>query len=150
MSEIVCRPPAAADWEPWSRLFQGYMAFYKTDPNAEVTARVWDWLLDPANAVEGLVAERDGRVVGLAHFHAMPRTLGGQEIGYLSDLFTDPDCRGQGIGRALIDACLAIGRDRGWPALRWFTQEFNYPGRQLYDRYAPRSDFIVYMVKTGA
>jgi len=150
MSAVTCRPPEAADEARWSELFRGYMEFYNVPPDAAVTQRVWTWLFDPAHEVEGLVAELDGRVVGLAHYQPMARTLGGNEIGYLSDLFTDPACRGQGVGRALIDACLEVARQRGWPTLRWFTQEYNYAGRRLYDTYAPKSDFIVYMVKVDS
>ena len=117
MSEIVCRPPVESDRAAWAELFHGYMAFDKVEPDDDVATRVWGWLMEPEHEVEGLVAEQDGKVVGLAHYHVMPRTLGGHEIGYLSDLFTDPACRCRGIGPALIDACLAVGRDRVWPAL---------------------------------
>ncbi len=147
MSQILCRPPVAADKARWAELFCGYMAFYQVPPDAAVVDRVWGWLFDPAHEVDGLVAELDGRVVGLAHYQPMARSLGANEVGYLSDLFTDPALRGQGIGRALIDATLEVCRQRGWPLLRWLTQEDNYAGRRLYDTYAPRSDFIVYMVK---
>lgn len=148
MTAVTCRPPVDTDKERWAELFRGYMDFYHVPSDDEVVERVWRWLFDPTHEVNGLVAEFDGRVVGLAHYQPMARTLGGNEVGYLSDLFTDPDCRGQGVGRALIDACLDVARQRGWPVLRWFTQEYNYAGRRLYDTYAPKSDFIVYMVKT--
>jgi GNAT superfamily N-acetyltransferase len=147
MSDVTCRPPVEADKDRWAELFRGYMEFYKVPPDEAVVEKVWGWLFDPDHEVKGLVAELDGRVVGLAHYQPMARTLGGNEVGYLSDLFTDPAVRGQGIGRALIDACLEVCRDKGWPVLRWFTQEYNYAGRRLYDTYAPKSDFIVYMAK---
>lgn len=147
MSHVVCRPPAEGDKARWAELFRGYMEFYHVPPDEAAVDKVWGWLFDPDHEVEGLVAELDGRVVGLAHYQPMARTLGANEVGYLSDLFTDASVRGQGIGRALIDATIEICRAKGWPVLRWFTQEFNYPGRMLYDTYALRSDFIVYMVK---
>lgn len=148
MSKIVCRPPEPGDEARWIELFRGYMEFYHVTPDDAVARKVWGWLFDPEHEVDGLVAELDGRVVGIANYQPMARTLGANEVGYLSDLFTDPELRGHGVGRALIDACLEVGRQRGWPLLRWFTQEYNYPGRRLYDTYAPKSDFIVYMVKT--
>ena len=147
MSAVTCRPPVAADKARWADLFRGYMAFYKVPPDEAVVEQVWAWLFDPAHEVKGLVAVLDGQVVGLAHYQPMARTLGANEVGYLSDLFTDPAVRGQGIGRALIDASLEVCRARGWPLLRWLTQEHNYAGRRLYDTYAPKSDFIVYMAK---
>jgi GNAT superfamily N-acetyltransferase len=147
MSEIVCRPPVQADKARWAELFRGYMDFYHVRRDEAVVDKVWGWLFDPEHEVKALVAELDGRVVGLAHYQPTARTLGGNEVGYLGDLFTDPEVRGRGVGRALIDATLEVCRERGWPMLRWFTQEYNYPGRTLYDTYAPRSDFIVYMVK---
>ncbi|WP_119165077.1 GNAT family N-acetyltransferase [Algihabitans albus] len=149
MSEILCRPPVAADKDRWAELFRGYMTFYDVPPEEAVVERVWAWLFDPDHEIEGLVAELEGRIVGLAHYQPMARTLGANEVGYLSDLFTDPNVRGRGIGRALIDATLEASCHRGWPLLRWLTQEFNYAGRRLYDTYAPRSDFIVYVTKTA-
>ncbi|MEK1932119.1 MAG: GNAT family N-acetyltransferase, partial [Pararhizobium sp.] len=63
---------------------------------------------------------------------------------YLQDLYADPDVRGQGIGRALIEAVYARAETAGAPKVYWMTQEFNATARLLYDRIATKSPFIVY------
>lgn len=129
----------------WRRLFQGYAEFYKIDLTDEAAETVWRWLLDPNHVLEGLIAEDEGgRAIGLAHIRAMPRPLSGAEVGFLDDLFVDPAARGSGVFEALFAAMDALARERGWPFLRWLTQEFNYRGRSAYDRIATKTPFILY------
>mgnify|MGYP001977922325 CR=1 FL=1 len=44
-------------------------------------------------------------------------------ICYLHDLFTDPDLRGQGIGKALIEEVYERAREAGSPRVYWHTHE---------------------------
>ena len=76
----------------------------------------------------------------------MHRSLGGGMTCYLSDLYVDPETRGAGTGRALIDHVREVAKVQGLPGVRWLTQEFNYPARRLYDTYEPKTDFILYSV----
>jgi GNAT superfamily N-acetyltransferase len=62
----------------------------------------------------------------------------------LQDLFADPDVRGSGIGRALIEGVYAKAKEAGSPEVYWMTQEFNATARRLYDRIAEKTPFIVY------
>lgn len=147
MAQIRIRAPEERDFEAWAALFRGYMAFYQVPESGATVATVWAWIHDSQHVMQALVAvDGTDRPVGLAHFHAMPRSLGGNTVCYLSDLFADPEARGRGIGRALIDAVMERCRREGWANLRWLTQEFNYDARKLYDSYARKSDFILYAV----
>jgi len=65
-------------------------------------------------------------------------------VCYLSDLYVNPENRGCGAGRALIDHVLAFAKANNIANVRWLTQDFNYAGRRLYDTYSPKSDFILY------
>lgn len=150
MAEITIRPPEERDFASWSTLFRGYMTFYQVPESGTTVATAWAWINDPQHIMQALVAvDEADRPIGLAHFHAMPRSLGGNTVCYLSDLFTDPQARGRGIGRALIDAVIERCRQEGWASLRWLTQEYNYDARKLYDSYGRRSDFILYSVPVG-
>lgn len=51
-----------------------------------------------------LVAERDGRVVGYLELHARPSTLYDQVEGWVAAVAIAEDCRGRGIGHALMAA----------------------------------------------
>lgn len=65
---------------------------------------------------------------------------------YLSDLYVVPEARGAGAGRALIEHVRDFARARGLPGMRWLTAENNDAARKLYDRFAPRTEFILYNV----
>jgi GNAT superfamily N-acetyltransferase len=108
---------------------------------------VWSWLLDPGHVLEALVArEPGGRLVGLAHFRAMPRPLTGSDAAFLDDLFVDPDYRGHGLGDQLLLRLKEVARERGWTIIRWLTADNNYRARGVYDRHATRTQWITYQI----
>jgi GNAT superfamily N-acetyltransferase len=146
MTGITIGAPLAEDKPGWRRLYEGYATFYKMPMSDEIADRVWSWLHDPAHSLEALVARADGRVVGLAHFRAMPRPLTGSDAGFLDDLFVDPAFRGGRIADRLIEAMAEIGRERGWKVIRWITADNNYRARAVYDRHATRTGWITYQV----
>ncbi|MFQ5634673.1 MAG: GNAT family N-acetyltransferase [Gammaproteobacteria bacterium] len=139
------RPLEARDRADWTRLWAAYLAFYETTLAPGIFDTAFDRLLseDP-HEFRGLIAERDGHPVGLAHFLFHRNLWSVEDICYLMDLFVDPDQRGGGVGRALIDSVHAAARAGGIPVTYWQTQEHNYRGRMLYDRIARRTPFIVY------
>jgi RimJ/RimL family protein N-acetyltransferase len=49
-----------------------------------------------------------------------------------------------GAGRALIEGIVALGRRHGWRRVYWHTHEDNHRARTLYDRLAPRTDYVRY------
>lgn len=144
---MIIRPVAVADKPAWARLYAGYAAFYKVDQTEAMRETVWGWLMDPAHTTEGLVAEQDGAVIGLAHFRAFSRPLSASTGGFLDDLFVDPAARGTGAAEALLQALANEGRNRGWTVIRWITAEDNYRARGLYDRVADRTKWVTYDIR---
>jgi GNAT superfamily N-acetyltransferase len=110
-------------------------------------AKVWGWLLDAGHTTEGLVAEVDGKLLGLVHFRPFARPLSASIGGFLDDLFVDPAARGSGAAAALIEALAAEGRKRGWTVIRWITAEDNYRARALYDQLAEKTRWATYDLK---
>ena len=144
---MIVRALTVEDRAVWEELFDAYAAFYKTSVGAEAKAEVWGWIF--AGVPEfwcDLAVDDQGQVVGMTQYQLMHRSLSGQKVCYLSDLYVRPEIRGGGIGRALIDHVISFARARGISNVRWLTQEFNYAGRRLYDSYRPKSDFILYSV----
>lgn len=131
----------------WQRLFTGYVNFYKREMTPEIADRVWAWLQDPAHTLEGLMAFVDGKPAGIAHFRTMPRPMAGTEVGFLDDLFVDPEIRGHRIGEVLLNHLAEIARQRDWAIVRWLTADDNYRARALYDRLATKSGFNLYEMK---
>lgn len=141
------RKPNAADREAWGTLYTGYAGFYGVPQTEAMRDRVWGWILDPAHETEALVAESDGRLVGLAHFRPFARPLSASTGGFLDDLFVDPEARGSGAAPALINALAAEGRARGWSMIRWITADDNARARGLYDKMAVATRWVTYDLK---
>ena len=143
MGDFVVRPLTAADHGAWLPLWQGYQAFYKAAIAPEVTARTWERLLDPAEPMHVLGADRGGELIGITHylFHRSCWTTG--DYCYLQDLYVAEAARGLGAGRALIEAVSAAAEAAGASRVYWLTAEDN-PARALYDSLARYSGFIQY------
>jgi GNAT superfamily N-acetyltransferase len=149
MSEgILVRPVSRDDYQQWLTLWDGYNAFYgrsgTTALAPEITAMTWSRFFDAYEPVHALVAESEGRLIGLTHylFHRSMTSIA--PLCYLSDLFTSEAARGKGVGRALIEAVYDKARLAGSPRVYWQTHETNATAREVYDKVADLSGFIVY------
>jgi GNAT superfamily N-acetyltransferase len=104
----------------------------------------WSRFFDVEEPVHAVVAEKDGQLLGLAHYLFHRSTTQIAPTCYLQDLFTQEAARGQGIGRALIEAVYERARVAGSPRVYWQTHESNLTAIKLYDQVAERSGFVVY------
>ena len=144
----IVRPVASTDRAQWRPLWDGYNAFYgrsgTTALAEEITRMTWGRFFDADEPVHALVAERNGRLVGLAHylFHRSTVSLGPN--CYLQDLFADAALRGQGVGRALIAAVAERARAAGASRVYWMTHETNTAAMRLYDKVAEKPGFLIY------
>ena len=142
------RPLAPSDLAQWRPLWDGYNAFYgrsgATALPDEITRTTWARFFDGNEPVHALVAEHDGRLVGLVHylFHRSTTLLG--PTCYLQDLFTEAALRGLGVGRALIAAVNERARVGGAARVYWMTHETNTTAMKLYDRVAEKPGFVIY------
>lgn len=144
---IEIRPVVAADKDSWAALWQGYLAFYKTELPAEIYDLTFSRLLDPARPQYGLLALVDGQPLGLVHYLFHAHNWMAADICYLQDLYAAPDARGTGLGRALIEAVRDRANEAGASGLYWMTQEDNLTAQRLYDRLAEKTDFIKYRME---
>ena len=138
------RALVSGDRAQWDELWSGYLRFYRQRLPAEVSAGTFARLVDERVQPHGLVAEADGRLLGFVHYLFHPSTWSPREICYLEDLFVDPQARGGGVGRTLIEAVYAAADRAQAASVYWMTQEFNADGRALYDTLAHRTSFIRY------
>jgi GNAT superfamily N-acetyltransferase len=133
-----------SDRAQWETLFRAYIDFYERSLESAAYDHAWSQFMDD-EPIHARGARLNGRLVGIAHFLTHPHT-NAADVCYLQDLFTAPDVRGQGVGRALIEKVTEWARERGCSRVYWQTKDSNARARRLYDQLATHAGFIVYQL----
>ncbi len=142
---VVVRPVDVKDEARWRELFDAYIEFYKETVPQAIKDSTWQRIAAAEDGMAGLVAiDETGLVVGIANVVFHRSTWSATHYCYLEDLFADPSVRGQGVGRALIEATYALADARGVCRTYWATQETNATARKLYDRVGELTPFVQY------
>lgn len=149
MSTLTIRMAQSDDHAQWLPLWQAYQVFYKTTIAAPVTAQTWARFLDDREPLHCAVAEIGGVLVGMVHYidHRSCWTQG--DYVYLQDLYAQPEVRGTGVGRALIEHVYAYAAQANASRVWWLTHESNQHAMLLYDRMADKSGFVQYRKMIG-
>jgi len=87
-----------------------------------------------------LLAERGGTAVGLAAWTVVHELYTGGAGLYLSELVVDRAARGQGVGRALMEAVKAWARAAGIRKLGWDVWQANASAMAFYEGLGARAD----------
>jgi GNAT superfamily N-acetyltransferase len=140
-------PVASAEFEQLLPLIAAYQRFYEVEQVDEERNRVFfRRFLAPSD--DGLLlGARDeaGEIVGFACLYWHFSSLAAAETVLMNDLYVGAAARGEGVGRALIEASAAIGRERGAASLEWATAPDNATAQRLYDSTgAERSEWLSY------
>ena len=142
---LTLRPLRAEDRPQWAELWTGYLTFYESSVAPEVYDSTFARLLgDDPRDFNCIVAEQDGKLLGIVHYLFHRHAWKIEDVCYLQDLFAVPEARGTGVGRKLIEAVYAAADAAGAPSVYWLTQDFNHTARQLYDRVGVLGPFIKY------
>ena len=131
----------------WKKLYNAYADFYNLPMNSGILDTLWDWILDDNHIVNGICYELEGNIVGIAHYRTMPRPIKGQYIGFLDDLFVEPEFRGQQIAQKLISHLKSLSKANNWDGIRWITHSSNKTAKNLYDKIANNTGFELYELK---
>ncbi len=152
-NSLIIRFATGADYANWLPLWQGYNAFYGRAGNTvlpnEITQATWGRFFNDSEPMYALVAESESKLIGLAHylFHRSTTLL--HPTCYLQDLFVDETHRGEGVGKALIEAVYDQAKQAGSARVYWHTHESNINAIQLYDKVAKKSGFLLYSKVLG-
>lgn len=148
MSDISVRVLTYPDRSAWEALWLEYNAFYgragESALSSDIVETAWRRMLDANEPVHGLVAERDGSLVGLVHYIFHRNMIRIAPTCYIQDLFTDPEARGLGVARLLIAKVADACRAEGSGDIYWHTHSSNTAARRLYDQIASDTEFTVY------
>ena len=95
---------------------------------------------------ETIIAEVDGKPAGFALFFHNFSTFLAQPGIYLEDLFVEPEHRGSGIGRALLERLAQIAVERNCGRLEWAVLDWNKDAIGFYERLGatPNDEWTVY------
>lgn len=143
MKDVMIRDIERADYAGWRRLWDQYLAFYNQDLPEAVTARTWARVMEP-DGIWGRVALQDADIVGFYLAFTHPSTWVMAQDCYLEDLFVDPNTRGFGVGRALMEDVQNMARAKGCVRLYWHTDVDNQRARALYDSITPVGEVVRY------
>ncbi|WP_417671485.1 GNAT family N-acetyltransferase [Roseibium sp.] len=143
METVIIRPLERGDRAEWEALWAAYLRFYEQELPTEVTDGLFQRLLGKGHH-SALVAEQDGKLLGLVHYLAHDSTWSLRPTCYLEDLYVDENLRDGGVGRKLIEAVYREADSNGWGNVYWHTHHHNARARQLYDRIGRLSEFVRY------
>ncbi len=129
----LIRRARPADHEAVMREFAAYFAFLgeTLDPaGLDHDVAAWQQEYDGASGLLLLLVDRAGQVVGTAGVRRLePR------VGELKRMWIRPVCRGLGLGRGLLERCLAEARALGCRVLRLDSERRLEAALQLYRSY---------------
>lgn len=141
-------PVSAAEFEDLLPLIADYQRFYRAEPDADRNREFFRRFLAPSE--EGLLlgAREAGNFRGYACLYWHFSSTKAREAVLMNDLFVVAEARGNGVGRALIEASAAVGRERGAAVLEWSTEPGNATAQRLYDTTgAERSEWVSYEIE---
>jgi GNAT superfamily N-acetyltransferase len=110
------------------------LAAYEREPDA-VTATEAGLLHDgfgPNPFYYCLIAEWDGKPAGFALYFFNYSTWMGRPGIYLEDIFVEPEFRGLGIGKALLQRVAVVAVEKKCPRLQWEVLDWNTPAIDFY------------------
>jgi GNAT superfamily N-acetyltransferase len=146
MAELRIEPISEAQYETLVPMIAAYQGFYEAeDIREERNREFFRRFLSPSEDGMLIGAWRGDRLVGYACLYWHFSSTKAVETVLMNDLYVEAEARGEGVGRALIEAAAAVARERGSPILEWSTAPDNATAQRLYDPTgAERSTWIEY------
>jgi GNAT superfamily N-acetyltransferase len=134
-------PIAASELEALLPLIAAYQRFYEVEDVDEKRNRAFfSRFLAPSDDGMLIGAWRGDELAGYACLYWHFTSLVPAETVLLNDLYVAELHRGEGVGRALIEASAGIARERGAHQLQWVTSPDNRTARRLYDTTGAESE----------
>jgi ribosomal protein S18 acetylase RimI-like enzyme len=107
--------------------------FDEQTPGAEAIAAQVAEMLASGETTFLLAGGVDGAPVGLAELRFRRSKMSGALDAYLEELYVAPPLRGEGLGRALLEAAIELARERGATHMDLGTSEDDVAARRLYE-----------------
>ena len=98
------------------------------------------------------VAVVEGKIVGIALWFLNYSTWLGKAGIYLEDLFVQPEYRGHGIGKSIMQTLAALCVERGYERFQWWVLDWNKPSIDFYESLGavPMDEWTVFRLSGDA
>ena len=148
-NEVRVEPIAQPQMEQLLPLIAAYQRFYGVaEVDEERNRAFFRRFLAPSEDGMLLGAWRGEELSGYACLYWHFTSLIPAETVLMNDLFVAEERRGEGVGRALIEASAEVARERGAHHLEWATAPDNEAAQRLYDATgAERSEWVEYELR---
>jgi len=128
-------------------LIKSYQKFYKVAPIAdEVNRNFFSQFNEDSSSGCQFLYRKEDKVVAFATVYFTFNSNVASKVAILNDLYVLSNCRGQQIGRQLIEYCREFALSKGAVRLQWVTAPDNLVAQKLYDSLdAKRSEWAFYV-----
>ena len=150
---VQLRPARREDAAELLRLIRALARYEKAEEQVETDEdQLAATLFDAGATAHAIVAELDGRLVGMAIYFFNYSTWQGRNGLYLEDLFVEPEQRGAGIGKVLLARLAAIAVEQGCGRFEWSVLDWNAPAIEFYESLGarPQSEWVRYRLEGEA
>jgi GNAT superfamily N-acetyltransferase len=143
-ADLRIEPVSAEQLAELLPLIAAYQRFYEVEEiDDERNRGFFSRFLAPSDDGLLLGAWRGGALAGYACLYWHFTSLVPAETVLMNDLYVIEAERGNGVGRALIDASAKVARQHGAHQLQWVTAPGNTTARRLYDRTGAESEPMI-------
>jgi diamine N-acetyltransferase len=102
-------------------LIREFAIFQRSEDKVSITPAQ---MVADKEVFQAFVAEVDGNIVGFATFFWAYYSWSGKAL-YLDDLYLQPDFRGYGMGKGLLQSVIELARSRNCKKVRWQVSNWN-------------------------
>jgi GNAT superfamily N-acetyltransferase len=135
MTDYKIRPAKSTDAIAIFALIQELAAYEKLTHQVTGTPEALsEHLFGSSTFAEALVVEHQEQLIGFALFFKNYSTFLTKPGLYLEDLYVQQTYRGQGIGKALLNAVAQIAQERGYGRVEWSVLDWNETAIAFYKK----------------
>jgi len=150
MSTFTTLHATLDDLDALAPLFDAYRRFYEQPGDVALAGAYLHARMERGESVI-LVAEGDGTLLGFCQLYPAWCSVAAARIFVLYDLFVDDGVRRAGVGRAMMLAAQAFGREAGAVRLDLSTARTNTRAQALYESLGWQRDdvYLTYSLSLG-
>lgn len=116
-----------------AHLFDAYRGFYGQPSNLQQSRDFIAERIDRDESVIFFASDLSGDALGFVQLYPTFSSIDAHRTLLLSDLFTAPEARGQGVGRLLMNAARAFALSTGAKGMVLETATDNFAAQRLYE-----------------